>query len=100
MLRRGSRNQALIECLEVQPARIGAESVGRSEALRAWKKLIQSRAFNSEVIEVVPPVNAHRIVGFGASVFVSPTFAQDEISNPRPGLNARIIASIACGRPV
>ena len=75
MLRRASCKQDLIDCLEVQPRRIGVEYVGRSEALRAWKELVQSRSFNSDVIEAEPPIDGHRIVGYGASVFVSPKFA-------------------------
>jgi hypothetical protein len=90
----------LMECLSVGPACIGEELVGHTRAIEAWKKLIQSRSFQSAVIETSPPIAGHRIVGFGASVFVSRDFVDQEISNPRPGLNARIIASVDCGAPV
>jgi hypothetical protein len=90
----------LMECLSVGPACIGEELVGHTRAIEAWKKLIQSRSFQSAVIETNPPIAGHRIVGFGASVFVSRDFVDQEISNPRPGLNARLIASVACGNPV
>jgi hypothetical protein len=51
-------------------------------------------------IETGKPIAGHRIVAFGASAFVSQEFAYQEISNPRPGLNGRVIASIDARRPV
>jgi len=41
-----------------------------------------------------------RIVGFGASVFLSPAFASAELADPRPDINSRIIASVHTGRSV
>jgi hypothetical protein len=35
------------------------------------------------------------IVGFGLASFVKKSFAEDEVRNPRLGLNSRIISSIA-----
>jgi hypothetical protein len=52
------------------------------------------------VIEATRPVKGHRILGFGAAVFVSRAFAEAEISDPHSGLNSRIIASIDSGRSV
>jgi hypothetical protein len=51
-------------------------------------------------VESEHPVGAHRILGFGAMVFVVSDFADREIASPRPGLNARLIASIAEERRV
>ncbi|MEO8052553.1 MAG: hypothetical protein ABI833_19260 [Acidobacteriota bacterium] len=100
MFLRNLRQEDLIECLEIQPSRMGTELVGRSEALRAWNELIRSRSFNCIVLEADLVAHGRRIVGFGASAFVSPAFASDELANPRPGLNSRIIASIVNGKPV
>jgi hypothetical protein len=90
----------LIECLELNPAHIGDELVGRDPAVEIWKRLIRSRSFNCTVVEATRPPRGHRIVGFGAAVFVSPAFAETELSDPRPALNSRIIASIDSGRSV
>lgn len=100
MIWRGLREEDLAECLSLDVARIGVETVGHDRAIGVWRNLMRSRSFNAAVIEADPPIGCHRIVGFGASVFVSRTFAEAEISNPRPGLNARIIDSIDAGQPV
>ena len=97
---RDLRKQDLVECLEIAPAHIGDELVGRAHAIRAWETLIRSRAFNTAVIEAESPIAGHTIAAFGASLFVSRAFAGEEISNPRPGLNSRIIASIHSRRAV
>jgi len=100
MICRDLRKQDLMACLEIAPAHIGDELVGRAHAIRAWGTMIQSPSFKAAVIEADPPIAGHRVVGFGSAVFVSRAFAEDEISNPRPGLNSRIIASIHSGWPV
>ncbi len=40
------------------------------------------------------------IAGFALCTFVKKSFAEAEIGNPRPGLNARIIESVVDGNPV
>lgn len=87
-------------CLAIRPARIGQEIIGYERALAAWKALITRSAFRSLVIETAKPILGHRIVGFGATVFVAQEFAREEMSNPRPGLNDRIISSIDSRRSV
>ena len=87
-------------CLAIRPARIGQERIGYERALSAWKILIKYAGFRSLVIEATEPILGHRVVGFGAAVFVSSDFARDETLHPRPGLNERIIFSIHSGRPV
>lgn len=94
MFWRGLREEDLTACLSVDPARIGEELVGYGRAVDAWRCLTRSCSFHSAQVETGPPMAGHRIAGFGASVFVSRDFADEEISNPRPGLNARIIASL------
>jgi hypothetical protein len=92
--------EELDECLSINPAAMGHEIVGRDRASEAWRKLLDSRSFLNAVIESEHPIAGHRIVGFGASVFVSPVFAAQEVSRPKPGMNARIIASIASNQSV
>jgi hypothetical protein len=87
----------LIDCLSVNPARLGGELVGRTRAIKTWRALIRFPAWTSGVIEAPKPIGGHRIVGFGGDVFVSRAFADAEISKPRPGLNSRLIASIDSG---
>lgn len=94
------RDEDLIECLSINPGRIGDELVGRARAVEIWKSLVRLRCFNSTVIEAARRTGRHRIVGFGCAVFVSRAFALAERSDPRPGVNARILASIDSGRPV
>ena len=100
MIWRALRDDDLTACLGVAPAHIGAELIGYNRAIEVWRKLMRSRSFQAAVIEANPPIAGHRIVAFGAAAFVSRAFAEEELSNPRPGLNARIIASIASGQPV
>jgi hypothetical protein len=90
----------LAECLEIQPACIGDQIVGRPKALRVWKAFLDNPSFQANVIESERPIAGHRIVACGMGVFVSEVFADREIENPRPGLNSRIIAGVASGEPV
>jgi hypothetical protein len=87
-------------CLAIRPARIGQEIIGCERALSAWKTLITRSAFRSLVIETAKPILGNYIVGFGATVFVSQEFAREEMSNPRPGLNERVISGIDSRRSV
>lgn len=87
-------------CLAVNPAARGDGSIGRDRAMAAWRTLIGRRACVSGVIEARPPIAGHQIVGFGALVFVSAHFADLEVAEPRPGLTARVIASIDANRSV
>ena len=88
----------LPDCLNVRPGHAGDELVGRDSAFEIWTGLLSCRAFKTVVIESSPPVAGHKIVGFGASVFISPEFAASEVNHPRPGLNARLFETIASGK--
>lgn len=94
------READLGTCLEIQPDCLGDQIAGRRAALRVWRSLLAAPAFLANVIEADPPVAGHRIVACGMGVFVSRSFADREIDNPRPGLNSRIIAAAAAGEPV
>src|SRR5215469_2025522 len=91
---RDFRADDLLECLSINPGRIGDELVGRARAIEIWRSLISSRSFTSAVIQADSPIAGQQIVGFGASVFVQPGFVDEEFSSPRPGLNARVFARI------
>jgi len=78
----------------------GDALVGAKAAIESWKRLAGDPFFASAAIESNPAFLGHRLVGFGASVFVSPAFADAEIANPGPDINSRIIESIAAGQSV
>ena len=90
----------LQKCLEIQPACIGDEIVGRSAALRVWNAFLDDPSFQANVIESERAISGHRIVACGMGVFVSTAFADEEIEHPRPGLNSRVIAGVASGEPI
>jgi DNA-binding CsgD family transcriptional regulator len=94
------READLESCLEMQPACIGDELVGRDTALRVWGGLLSSPAFHANVFESEHLIGGHRIVGCGMGIFVDRAFVDRELEHPRPGLNARIIAGIASGDSV
>src|SRR5262245_31457976 len=87
----------LAQCLEIQPACLGDQFVGRNVALRVWKTLLDNPSFLANVIESERPLKGHKIVACGMGVFVSRDFADKEIKHPRPALNSRIIAGLASG---
>lgn len=88
----------LIECLDIAPSMWGDEIVGRKRALEAWRRMARSLSSNSAVVETSGP--RKKTIGFGFSVFVTRQFADDELKNPRPGMNSRIVASVLTDRPV
>ena len=94
------RPAELEECLGLNPRGMGYEFAGRARAIAVWKWLLKARSFQAVVIESNEPIKGHRIVGFAASVFVSAAFVERELADPKPGLNARLISSIASGQAV
>jgi hypothetical protein len=94
------RAAELSVCLDLQPACLGGQIVGRRKALEVWSLLVDQLAFQGMVILADPPIAGHTIIGCGLGVFVSSQFAGREISSPKPGLNARLIAAIAGGEPI
>jgi DNA-binding CsgD family transcriptional regulator len=94
------RKADLSYCLEIQPACLGDQIVGRRTALRVWNSFLDNPAFQGTVIESELPIAGHKIVACGLGVFVTGAFADREIENPRPGLNSRIIASAGAGEPI
>src|ERR1700722_8919737 len=92
---RKARASDLDECLALHPEKLGDESVGRADAIETWRALVDIRhAARTAVVEKHTQGKAE-IVGFGLAVFVKKAFADAEVRNPQPGLNGRIIASIA-----
>jgi len=91
---RKTRASDLAACLQLHPAKNGAEIVGKARAAKAWKEILQaSHATRSAVVEMHDK-NRAEIVGFGLGSFVKKRFAEEEVQKPRPGLNSRIIQSI------
>lgn len=97
---RAIRKADLPACLDVQPACLGDQIVGRHTALRVWNSFLENAAFQATVIESELPLSGHRIVACGMGVFVAGAFADREIDSPQPGVNSRIIAAVASGEPV
>jgi hypothetical protein len=97
---RAIRDSDLPHCLELQIACLGDEIVGRAAALRVWNALPHHPAFHGTVIESEVPIAGQRLMGCGMGVFVTEGFASAELNQPRPGLNSRIIHSLAEGSPV
>ncbi|HWB85940.1 MAG TPA: hypothetical protein VG675_17490 [Bryobacteraceae bacterium] len=90
----------LAECLQLRPEKRGAENIDNQRATEAWFQLFElTYASKSALVEMHRQGNVE-IVGFGFSAFVKESFAESEVSGPRPGLNGRIIESIDRGRPV
>lgn len=84
-------------CLALHPAKNGAENVGARECLRAWEHILRSRyAAKPAVIERHAGQIA-AVVGFGCAVFVRKEYAEAELRDPRPGLNARFMQAIVAG---
>lgn len=97
---RKTRASDLAKCLQLHPAKNGAEIVGQGRAIKAWQQLLEmSHATRSAVVEMRGKDNVE-IVGFGCGSFVKKSFADNEVGNPRPGLNSRIIQSIVDGNSV
>jgi hypothetical protein len=46
-------------CLEIQPACLGDQIVGRGTALRVWKAFLDNPAFHANVIETERPIAGH-----------------------------------------
>src|SRR5437763_11883367 len=90
----------LPQCLALHPAGIGHEFVGHERAALAWSALLRMPATAAVTVESNQPIGASHIVAFAASAFISQSFAESELSEPKPGLVARIISSIDARRPV
>ena len=100
MFWRPIRATDLSQCLDIEPACIGDAIVGRDAALRIWRELLDSAALYGCVFESETPIGGHHMVGCGIGVFIDAAFADREIANPAPGLNARILDSVAGGNGV
>ncbi len=100
MIFRELKEADLEECLAIDPRSTGEILVGRTVALEVWRSLLTNSAFHSAVIEARTKHGDHRVVSFGASLFLRSECADSEVREPRPDWNSRIIAGIAAGRQV
>lgn len=78
----------------------GDSLIGVEAAVNSWRQLLCDPSSTVTVLEASPMIQGHRLVGFGAAVLVSPSFADAELANPQPDINSRVIASIAAGKSV
>jgi hypothetical protein len=90
----------LAACLDVQPVHLGDQLTGPQIAHQVWREILADPAMVTAVFECEPPIEGRRVVGFGAAVFVRAEFAEAELANPRPYINARVIENLHAGRPV
>ena len=100
MFTRDPLERDFVECLSVNPHRFGSEILGQARTFELWKMLSRSAGWSAAAVETATPVGGHRIVAFGADVFVSNAFVDAELANPRPFLNSRVLESVAQGRSV
>lgn len=97
---RNTTAKDLVQCLQLRPAKRGAENIGDERAIKAWCKLFQLTYASRSALVEMHCYGKTEIVGFGLSAFVKENFAEAELHDPRPGLNARIIESIDSGKSV
>ena len=90
----------LSRCLDLHPASRGSEILGERRALQTWASPLGRPAFNAAIVEIADAPVSESFVGFGAVVFVTRDFAEAELAAPAPGLNSRVLASVAGGKPV
>jgi hypothetical protein len=95
---RKARAVDLPECLKLHPAKNGAEIVGSARALNAWRQLFDMPYATRSALVERRRNGTTEIVGFGFAAFVKKSFADAEVRQPQPGLNARIIASVVNGK--
>src|SRR5262252_1357302 len=88
------------ECLNIQPACLGDQIVGRRTAIGVWKSLLDHPSFHANVIESERAIAGHKILACGVGVFVTKGLADRESEDPRSGLNSRSIAGVASGESV
>jgi hypothetical protein len=86
--------------LSIQPRNRGDALVGAEAALDCWRYVSCDPFFASAILEATPAIQGQRLIGFGASVLISPAFADAEIGNPRPDINSRVMAAIHSGQAV
>src|SRR5271163_1832026 len=90
----------ICECLKLHPSKSGAENIGVLAATGAWRQLLGLTDTSRSAVVELHSERTVEIVGFGFAVFVKKSFADAEVLNPKPGLNSRIIESVASGRSV
>ena len=89
----------LEEALLIQPKSRGDTLVGAGAVRESWTRLFRDPFSSTAVLEPGNGISGHRLVGFGASVLLSKTFANTELAHPQPDINARVIASLCSGTP-
>jgi hypothetical protein len=87
-------------CLQLHPAKMGAERIGVARAIKAWREVLEGEETSKSALVERTSASGGEIVGFGISAFVKQSFADREVAHPEPGLNMRIIESIDSGRSV
>ena len=97
---RKTRAADLAQCLGLHPAKNGSEIVGHARARDAWRQLLELPYATRGATVEMHKNGCAEIVGFGLASFVKKSFVQQEVRDPKPGLNARIVESIVKGDSV
>jgi hypothetical protein len=97
---RKTRPTDLPHCLRFHPQKNGAETIGAARSAKAWRQLLEATHATRSALVEMRTNGSTEIVGFGLASFVKKKFAEAEVRNPRPGLNSRIIESVASGNSV
>jgi hypothetical protein len=90
----------LRECLMIRPSHVGGDQLGLPRALNVWKTLITRNDECGHVAVWRAAGRSRELAAVAISVFVTTQFADAEIAHPQPGLNARIVESVAEDRSV
>jgi hypothetical protein len=76
------------------------ECLGFNRALQLWERLIAAKDACGTVSISRKVGTSRAVVAVAVGVFVTHEFATAELAHPRPGLNARILESLADNKPV
>jgi hypothetical protein len=88
----------LRDCIDIRPAQSGSDHLGLPRALEQWKTLISMGDQCGHMMVRRDVGRLRELVAVAIAVFVKTEFADRELAHPEPGLNARLLESLAHGR--
>ena len=88
------------EGLAIQPRNRGDELVGLNASLHAWRHIFSQPFAACVAVTSSVPIQGFRQIGFGAAVILTRFFTNAELADPRPNINARLIADLCAGQRV
>lgn len=94
---RQTRPEDLTTALGFIPDSYGYDTRLRPRLPALWADMLRKGQLGSGVVEDMSRPAEERVRGVGLSVFVEDSFADQELANPRPNLNARLMELVASG---